>query len=108
LSKIENFVKNRIFCSHAHPSDRSSTAASTAPLIDIGDGSVPEIFPDIINDSDNANLNSNQNRQTSVDSRAAYELLTEQSVLLIEDGIICRDIGHKMRTMQQIQIYRSV
>ena len=86
---------------------RSGTAVSTAPLIDIGDGTVPEIFPDESPINDNANVNSNrQNDPTRIDSRAAYELLTEQSVLLIEDGIICRDIGHKMRTMQQIQIYR--
>ena len=32
--------------------------------------------------------------------------LLEQSALLIEDGITCRDVNHKMRTLTEIKIYR--
>lgn len=79
---------------------RSESGVSTEPLIVITDN-----HDSMIND--NANLNSNRHPRSN-DSRAEYELLTEQSVLLIEDGILCRDIGHKMRTLQQIQIYRYI
>ena len=37
---------------------------------------------------------------------AEYELLSEQSLLLIEDGIECRDIQHKMASTHQINLYR--
>ena len=48
----------------------------------------------------------NSNDRGVSDSRVQYELITEQSVLMIEDGIICRDIGHKMATFHEIQMYR--
>ena len=78
---------------------RTESASSNAPLINLDAENGHEF--------ENGNtLNATTIPVSRTDSRAAFELLTEQSVLLIEDGILCRDIGHKMSTIQQIQIYR--
>ena len=42
----------------------------------------------------------------SYDPRRRYEQLLEQSALLIEDGITCRDVNHKMRSLGEIRLYR--
>ena len=47
-------------------------------------------------------------RKSNNNVRIEYEELLEQSALLIEDGISCRDINHKMKSLFQIQAYRLV
>ena len=45
-------------------------------------------------------------KKSNPNIRKEYEELLEQSALLIEDGILCRDINHKMKTLVEIRAYR--
>ena len=56
----------------------------------------------------NPNLPANRSprKKSNPNIRKEYEELLEQSALLIEDGILCRDINHKMESLVEIRAYR--
>ena len=51
-------------------------------------------------------VNKSPRKKSNPNVRKEYEELLEQSALLIEDGILCRDIHHKMKTLVEIRAYR--
>jgi len=54
----------------------------------------------------NIGVNRSPRKKSNPNIRKEYEELLEQSALLIEDGILCRDINHKMKSLVEIRAYR--
>ena len=54
----------------------------------------------------NIGVNRSPRKKSNPNIRKEYEELLEQSALLIEDGILCRDINHKMKSLFEIRAYR--
>ena len=77
--------------SNSSSSNNSSTSAERADAIPRR--TTTTSIPDEIN-------------RLSPNPKNDYEMLLEQSALLIEDGILCRDINHKIRTPKEISLYR--